>query len=250
MQSKRYYEYLLDSLPDDPGVVVARLVRGVAWTAAMLSDGRCGVGMHTEGESVPRRFETLLGLPARKAAEALLSWNFEEASEGQAVVNAVFNTEANAAALGCRYTESALAGLDLKGRTIGFVGHLVKHNSITPELLRPAKAWYILEREPKQGDYPDSACEYILPDCDLVVITGSAAINKTLPRLLELSRGAEVVLTGPSVPLCPGLAEEFHLRRLNTQVIVDPEGMAEAIVAQRRSINAFSRHFTLDTAPC
>ena len=36
MQSKRYYEYLLDSLPDDPGVVVARLVRGVAWTAAML----------------------------------------------------------------------------------------------------------------------------------------------------------------------------------------------------------------------
>ena len=82
----------------------------------------------------------MMELMMKAAAAALLSWNFEEASEGQAVVNAVFNTEANAAALGCRYTESALAGLNLKGRTIGFVGHLVKHNSITPELLRPAKA--------------------------------------------------------------------------------------------------------------
>ncbi len=249
MKTKRYYEYLLDTLPYDPEVTVSRIVHGVAWTAAMLSDGRCGVGMHTEGQSVPRRFETLLGLPARRAAEALLSWHFDEASEGQAVINAWFNTEENAAALGCRYTDSALAGLDLKGRTIGFVGHLVKHNSITTELLRPAKAWYILEREPKEGDYPDSACEYILPDCDLVVTTGSSAINKTLPRLLALSRGAEVVLTGPSVPLCPGLAEEFHLRRLNAQVITSPDEMAEAIVVERRSVNAFSRHFTLDR-PC
>ena len=249
MRTSDYYDLLLSSIPGDTGLTVARIVHGLSWTAAVLSDGRCGVGMHTEGESVPRRFESLVGLPARKAAEALLSWNLEEASEGQAVINAVFNTERNAVALGCRYTESALAGLDLRDRTIGFVGHLVKHNSITPALLAPAKAWYILEREPKQGDYPDSACEYILPECDLVVITGSASINKTLPRLLELSRGAEVVLTGPSVPLCPGLAEEFHLRRLNTQVITQPDEMAAAIVTERRSINAFSRHFTLEN-PC
>lgn len=248
MLTKDYYTFLLDSIPGDTGLTVRSVVRGVSWTAAVLSDGHSGVGMRTAGESFPRRFSTLEGLPLREAAEALLSWNLEEASEGMAVVNAWFNRPEKAEALGSFYTESALEGLDLSGRTVGFVGHLIRHSGITEELLAPAKQVYILEREPKSGDYPDSACEYLLPECDLVVITGSAAINKTLPRLLELSRGAEIVLTGPSVTLCPGLAERFGIRRLNGQVIVETEAMLEKIVAERCSVNAFSRHYTLDYA--
>ena len=246
MLTKEYYDVLLDTLPADSPLTVARIVRGVSWTAAVLSDGRCGVGMHTTGESFPRRFETLEGLPLRLAAEALLSWNFEEASEGMAVINAWYNTAAHGEALGCGYTESALTGLDLSGRTVGFVGHLVRHSGITEELLSPAKAWYIMEREPKPGDYPDSACEYLLPECDLVVVTGSAAINKTMPRILELSRNAEIVLTGPSVTLCPELLAAFSLRRLNTQAITEVAPMLDKIVRERSSVNAFSRHFTLD----
>lgn len=246
MLTNEFYDLLLDSIPSDTGLTVSRVVHGVSWTAAVLSDGRCGVGMRTAGESIPRRFATLEGLPLRTAAEALLSWNFEEASEGMAVVNAYLNTLARAEALGCVYTDSALSGLDLAGRTVGFVGHLVKHSGINEAMLAPAKAWYILEREPKPGDYPDSACEYLLPECDLVVVTGSAAINKTLPRILALSQNAEVVLTGPSVSLCGELLETFRLRRMNTQVITDVEPMLAKIVRERTSVNAFSRHFTLD----
>ena len=249
MRTKEYYDILLDSIPADAQPRVARIVRGVSWTAALLSDGRCGVGMHTAGESVPRRFDTLEGLPLRRAAEALLSWNLEEASEGMAVVNAWLNTPESAEAQGCFYTENALAGIDLRGRTVGFVGHLVRHSGINEAMLAPTKSWYILEREPKPGDYPDSACEYILPDCDLVVITGSAAINKTLPRLLELSREAEIVLTGPSVSLCPALLDAFPIRRLNAQCITDSVPMLGQIVRERCSVNAYSRHFTLDR-PC
>lgn len=249
MLTKEYYDILLDSIPADTGLSVAQIVRGISWTAAVLSDGHGGVGMHTEGESFPRRFETLVGLPLRKAAEALLSWNFEEASEGMAVVNAWYNRVSRVQALGCHYTDHALEGLQLAGRTIGFVGHLVRHSGITEELLAPARAWYILEREPKPGDYPDSACEYILPACDLVVVTGSAAINKTMPRILELSRNAEIVLTGPSVSLCPALLEAFGIRRLNGQAITEVEPMLRKIVEERCSVNAFSRHYTLDR-PC
>lgn len=249
MPVKEYYGYLLDRIGDGCGLRVERIVHGIAWTAAVLSDGRCGVGMHTEGQSIPRHFTTLEGLPVPIAARALLSWNMEEASEGMAVVNAWFNTEENAQAMGGYYTESALSGIDLRGKTVGFVGHLVRHNSETEALLTSAKASYILEREPQEGDYPDCACEYLLPECDTVVITGSAAINKTLPRLLELSRNAEIILTGPSVTLCPGLAETFGIRRLNTQVITKPAEMIREIVRERRSVNAFSRHFTVDS-PC
>ena len=244
MQTKAYYDILLDSLPADTGLRVARLIHGVSWTAAVLSDGRAGVGMHTAGESFPRRFETLVGLPLREAAEALLSWNLEEASEGMAVVNAWFNRPEHAEALGGFYTSSALEGIELQGRTLGFVGHLVSHSGITEELLAPAKAYYILDREPKPGDYPDSACEYLLPGCDVVLITGSASVNKTMPRLLELAGGARIVLTGPTVPLCPALLD-LGIQRLNGSVVLDGEGLLRQIVRERSSVSAFSRYFTL-----
>ncbi len=239
-----YYTCILENQPDR-ALRVARIVRGVSWTAAVLENGQTGVAMHTAGESRPRMFETLIGLSAGEAARAALSWNYEEASEGMAVLNACYNTAARIDALGARYTGSALEGIELSGRTVGFVGHLVKHSGITEELLSPVKEYYILEREPKPGDYPDAACEYLLPRCDLVVITGSAWVNKTMPRLLELAQGAEIVLTGPTVPLCPALLE-LGIRRLNGCAITAPEAMLEKIVQERTSVNAFCRHFTLE----
>ena len=82
----------------------------------------------------------------------------------------------------------------------------------------------------------------------MVIITGSAAINKTLPRLLELSRGAQVILTGPSVSCCPALTE-LGIDRLNGRVITRPEPMLQAIVEKRMSVNPWSETFQLDRLP-
>ncbi len=79
----------------------------------------------------------------------------------------------------------------------------------------------------------------------MVVITGSASVNKTMPRVLELSRNALTILTGPTVPLCPALFG-LGIARLNGQAIVEPEGMLQRIVEKRTSVNAFARHWTLD----
>ena len=238
-----FYETLLRQLPDRE-LRVERIVRGLAWTAAVLSNGQTGIAMHTPGETRPRMFPTLLGLPAGEAARALLSWNLEEAGEGMAVANACFNTEARIEALGCRYTGSSLEGVELAGRRLGFVGHLLHHGGLTEELAARAESYFILEREPMDGDYPDPACETLLPDCDVAVITGSACVNKTMPRLLELAKHAQIILTGPTVPLCPALLD-LGIRRLNGSVVTDREGLLEQIVRERCSPNAFSRHFTL-----
>ena len=37
---------------------------------------------------------------------------------------------------------------------------------------------------------PDPACEYILSEQDVVIMTATTLINKTMPRLLALSRNA------------------------------------------------------------
>ncbi len=243
MNRKEYYDILLRGVGDT--ATVTRIVRGVAWTAAVLSDGRTGVAMHTQGESIPRMTETLVGLSAAEAARAALSWNFEEAGEGMAVINAWYNSADRIDELGCTYTDSALQGVELAGKTVCFIGHLIHHSGLTEKLVAPAARVWIIEREPRPGDYPDSACEYLLPQCDVAVITGSAAVNKTMPRLLELAEGKEIILTGPTVTLCPELLE-LGIARLNGQAITDPEPMLRAIAEKRCSVNAFSRHFTLD----
>jgi uncharacterized protein (DUF4213/DUF364 family) len=73
--------------------------------------------------------------------------------------------------------------------------------------LKASASLVVLERDPRPGDLPDAAAEYVLPFQDFVFVTGTAIINKTLPRILELSQKATVALVGPSTPLTPVLFE-------------------------------------------
>ncbi len=224
-------------MPDN--VFVKRLVHGISWTAAVLSDGSVGVAMHTQGETVPRMFGSLIELPLKQAGQAMLSWNMEEASEAFAAVNAFYNN------LACGFLKSeakTLDNIDLHDRTVGMVGMMLGHSNMTAEDFLCAKHLYIMDREEKTGAMPDSASEYYLPQCDLVIITGSAAINKTMPHLLELSRNAEVILTGPSVSCCPAL-RDLGIHRLSGRVITEKEEMLKAIVEKRTSVNRFSVAF-------
>lgn len=238
-----YYNALISEI-DDNSTYVTNIVRGISWTAAVLSDGGVGVAMHTEGDSFPRIYPNICGMKIKEAAGAVLSWNMEEANEGMAVINAFFNRAEKRASLKADTEGGTLAGINVAGRTVGIIGHLVGHGDITEELLADAAAYYIIEKEPRPGDYPDSACEYLLPKCDLVIITGSAAMNKTMPRLLQLSKDADVVLTGPSVPLCPALFD-FGIKKLHGRVITESEAMLNAIVEKRTSVNKFSVPFNL-----
>ncbi len=239
MNRTAYYDILLAGLPGD--LSVSRLVHGVSWTAAVLSNGNCGVAMHTEGDGIERMFPALEGLPLSEAGKAILSWNMEEASEAFAAVNAYYNTPEHA----CPDRETkTLDGISVEGKTVGMIGHMLGHSNITAERLAPARKLYISDRENKPGAYPDSASEFFLPLCDLVIITGSAAINKTLPRLLELSEHAETVLCGPSVTCCPALLE-LGIARLNGRIITEAGAMLAAIPEKRMSVNAWSRPFQL-----
>ena len=211
-----YYDILIDGI--SPKLYVSRIVHGKSWIAAELSDGRYGIALHDTLQSRERMFPTLVGMPAREAAGAARSWNLLEASEGMAVINAFHNTSEHMHELGaqCGFDKSCTKGMVTEGKKIALIGHM----SLQPGALDGASEVYIIERRPKPGDYPDSACEYLLPDCDIVIMTASAAINKTLPRLLELSKNAETIIIGPTTPMCPEL-KALGISRLSGMVIKD-----------------------------
>lgn len=194
---------------------------GQLWSM-VETDFSAGIAMTTPGDTIAPMFESYEGLSLAEAAGALGSWNLSEASLALAAANAYYNSPARMEQLCAAepYDNYCTAGLDFEGRTVGLVGHLRGPE----DMYSKAKQLYIIERSPQEGDYPDSACDFILPQCDIVLITGSSIINKTLPHLLELCENAYTILTGPSVPLCPALLE-FGIDRIAGMAVTDREGM-------------------------
>ena len=207
------------------GDTIEYALTGERW-ALVETKASSGMAMFNEGRSIAPMFPRIEGLTLREAANAVKSWNLEEASLGLAAANAFYNTPERIDSLGVRSTMAvySTAGIDLRGLTVGIIGHMKGPEGLHEQ----AKAVYTLERAPQEGDYPDSACDLLLPQCDLVLISGSTITNKTLPHLLELCEKATVILQGPSVPLCPELLE-LGIDRITGMAIADRGSIRERV---------------------
>jgi len=221
----KLYDAIIDNV--ERNICTEKLHLGSRWAMAECC-GNLGIALFTAGNTVAPMF------PARgdrislhDFASAIKSWNLEEASMALAACNAYFNTQERMDSLGSyeSYENYCTSGLDMSGAKIALVGHL----TVTEEMQKSADKIFILEREPREGDYPDSACDYILPRCDIVIMTGSTIINKTLPHLLELSKNANTrILVGPSVPMCPTLLD-YGIDRLSGMIVSNPVEMKKQV---------------------
>lgn len=87
----------------------------------------------------------------------------------------------------------------------------------------------VLERNCAHSiDTPDPACEYVMPTADYAFITGVTMINKTCPRLLQLTQNATTIMAGPSVVMSPLLFER-GVDTLAGSVVADPDKVRSAV---------------------
>ena len=223
------YDALIDGISSD--AVVADTLMGQCWTAVETS-GYFGMAMTTPVDTAPRMLSgDYRGMDLKKLAQAAKSWNLTEAGFGMAAINAYYNTPQRLDALNAYepFDKYCTDGVDLHGKHIGVVGHLNMPQSVYEQ----AASVRILERSPRPGDYPDSACDWLIPQCDVVIMTASTLVNKTLPHLLDLAQNAYTILAGPSCPMCPQLLN-FGIDRIAGLVITDTSGMKNKI---RREIS-------------
>ena len=223
------YDALIDGISSD--AVVTDPLMGEYWTA-VEAGAHFGMAMTTPVDTAPRMLSgDYVGKGLKELAQAAKSWNLTEAGFGMAAINAYYNTPQRLDALNAYepFDKYCTDGVELHGKHIGVVGHLNMPQSVYEQ----AASVRILERSPRPGDYPDSACDWLLPQCDVVIMTASTLVNKTLPHLLDLCRDAYTILAGPSCPMCPGLLD-FGIDRIAGLVITDREGMKEKI---RREIS-------------
>ena len=233
-----FYDKLIEGV--DSTLIVDHFSLGVGWTEVWAGP-YTGVAM-TIKERGPVRLNTgiIEGKTLKDVSALIKSWDFLEASLGAAALNCFYNSIEKVTELG------GLLDIDLKNLVpetrrkknafiafqnqvenkkvlcIGHFPHIEKQLAGRCELK-------ILERNPRKGDYPDSACEYLIPEQDFCFITGMTLTNKTLPRLLALAgKNVKVSIVGPSICLAPQLLD-MGADNLSGFCVIDRKKMDEVV---------------------
>ena len=212
---------LISSLGDDSPVYKVHTC--VFWTAVVSRN--CGLASTFHEEHSHHRMVRDVGNLRRKSALELSEYaksdNLLEASIGMAAINSLIAIgEAECV------EENAFDVLARKGRgvNVAIIGHFPR----VPQLRKVARKLWVIEQRPREGDLPAEAAECILPQADVVGITGTSFINHTIEKLLELSKRSFTVVVGPTSPLSPVLFD-YGVDVIGGVKVVEPEKAIRSI---------------------
>ncbi len=192
---------LLASLERDAAVREVRTC--VHWTA-VVSRG-CGLASSIHYEQHPHGHESVRGVgtlherSALELAQYATSDVLLEAAIGLAAINSLMDVDEER----CVELNAAdwLAERG-QGKRVAVVGSF----PFIPRLREEVGELWVLERHPSEGELLAEEASNILPQADIVAITGTALINHTLDHLLALCRPeSSVMILGGSTPLSPVL---------------------------------------------
>lgn len=231
----KIYDRLIAGIPDS--WKAEEIIRGTEFSYVKSNEGIGIAGALSYDYRMPLHTKNLEGQLLRDVAQCVKSWNYGEASIGLAAINAYYNHPETAKAAGVPvsdgrgvedriYDPFVMSQREIKGKVVTVVGHF----PFIETLFAPVCDMRIVAGEvPSEGDYPVSAAEFLLPESDYVFLGGGGMIDKTLPRLLTLSKNAEkVVIVGPSTTLSPILFD-YHVHDLSGYVVKDVQKAANLI---------------------
>ncbi|MGD8516623.1 MAG: DUF364 domain-containing protein [Anaerolineae bacterium] len=218
---------LLNSLQTD--APVQQILVGAFWTAVVLDTDppRCGLASALRAEAggpwpPVREPGRLLERSGRQLAGLLRSERILEASIGMAAFNALLEVDAS------RMTEVNAEQVILErgaGRRVAIIGHFP-----FIERVRAAAAdCWVLERNPGPTDLPADRAADVLPQADVVALTGTSLLNRTFDELRGLCRpDAFVLLLGPSAPLTP-VAFEMGIDAVSGTLVENPDQVLRTV---------------------
>lgn len=220
-------ERLLNSLGTD--APVRQIVVGAFWTQVVLDTDppRGGLASTLRAETGgpwPPVVEAgrLLERSGRDLAGLLRSERILEASIGLAAFNALLEvdeeplTEVNADQVILERGDAC---------RVAIVGHF----PFIDRVREATDQCWVLELRPGPGDLPASEAAEVLPQADVVALTGTSLINHTFDDLMGLCRpDAFVLLLGPSAPLTPVLFEA-GIDAISGTRVCDPERVLRSV---------------------
>jgi uncharacterized protein (DUF4213/DUF364 family) len=212
-------EDLLASLGRDAAVREVRTC--VHWTA-VVSSQQCGLASSIQREQHGHGHESVSGVgtlherSALELAQYATSDILLEASIGMAAINSLVHVDEER----CVELNAADWLADRgQGKRVAVVGSF----PFVPKLREEVGELWVLERHPSEGELLAEEASNIIPQADVVAITGTSLINHTLDDLLALCRPeSSVMVLGPSTPLSP-LLFDYGVDVVSGTVVVDTD---------------------------
>jgi uncharacterized protein (DUF4213/DUF364 family) len=158
----------------------------------------------------------LLDKTARELVQMVYSDSLLEAAIGMATINSLLEVDLES----CAEINAAEVILDKgEGKRVAIVGHF----PFLPRVREKAKALWVIEKNPREGDFNETEADRFIPQADVVAITGTSLTNHTLPHLLELCNPkAFIMMLGDTVPLSPVLFD-YGVRALSGTRVMDAD---------------------------
>lgn len=210
---------------------VADVRIGTHWTVVVVETSaglRAGMAatqiVHDleHGRPAVRDAGRLIGQEARALAELALSASLTERSLGFAAINTLLDVDETLCVDLNAEEEILRRG---KGRRIAIVGHF----PFVPRARQVAETCWVLELSPGPDDLPAHMAPEIIPQADVVAITGMTLVNGTFQELIALCRPAAYVLVlGPSTPLTP-LLFDYGVDAISGTVVTDIPAVVAAV---------------------
>jgi uncharacterized protein (DUF4213/DUF364 family) len=134
---------------------------------------------------------------ARDLAELARSERSMEAAIGMATINALLPFQEEQ---WVNLNADEVIARHGAGKQVALIGHF----PFIPQLRERVGKLWVLEQQPRGEDLPASEAAEVIPQADVVAITGTTLINHTFDDVMALCRPEAVILVlGPSTPLSP-----------------------------------------------
>ena len=159
---------------------------------------------------------TLLNKSPEELARLVYSDSILEAAMGLAAINSLLEVDPQK----CLELNAADIIMDKGlGKKVAVVGHF----PFLDRVREKADTLWIIEKNPRDGDATEDQADLLIPQAEVVAITGTSLTNHTLEHLLELCHPqAFVIMLGDSVPLSPILFD-YRVDALSGTLVVDAE---------------------------
>ena len=218
MHSMKILDDLVTTLNMEPRV---KDIRQGLFHTGVLTD-RCGLAatlprdaLRQEHPSV-REPGDLLEKSTPNLVRMAYSDIITEAAIGMATINSLIDIDETSCV---RLNAGNLIAEKGSGKNVAIVGHF----PFTSRLREAVRNLWVIEKNPHEGDFTEDQAENLIPQADVVGITGTSFTNHTLEELLELCNPhAYVVILGDTAPLSPVLFD-YGIDAVSGTKVVDPE---------------------------
>jgi uncharacterized protein (DUF4213/DUF364 family) len=158
----------------------------------------------------------LMDRTARELTDMVYSESILEAAIGMATINSLIDIDESRCS---ELNASEIITEKGKDKNVAIIGHF----PFIPKIREVVRNLWVIEKNPQPGDYPEEKAKELIPEADVLAITGTAITNHTIEDLLRLkNKDTYTVVLGDSAILSPVLFD-YGVDAIAGTKVLDPD---------------------------